>query len=55
MKFKSFKIVKICVINKIKLLTFLCLNFILHILFQFAQHFYEVKGKDPDPNPDLCL
>ncbi len=36
---------------KIKFLKFLHKNFILQLLFQSAQHFYE-KGKDLDSDPD---
>ncbi len=61
----SFKIVKICLMIKIKLLASKCLhyNFILQPIFQSAQHFYEKRQireaqiqKDPsDPDPEHCI
>jgi hypothetical protein len=61
----SFKIVKICLMIKIKLLASKCLhyNFILQPIFQSNQHFYEKrqireaqKQKDPtDPDPEHCI
>jgi hypothetical protein len=47
MQFKSFKIVKLCLMIKTK---FLFKNFILEPLFQSAQQFVR-KGKDPDTDP----
>ncbi len=46
MKFKSFKIVKICLLIKVKFLAkkFLYNNFILQPLFKSAQYFYQ-KGE----------
>jgi hypothetical protein len=45
MKIKSFKIVKICLMVKIKILArkFVSSNFILQPLFQSAQHLYEKR------------
>ncbi len=47
MKFKSFKIVQICLMIKIKILNknLLYCNFILQPLFQSAQHFNEKRER----------
>jgi hypothetical protein len=53
MKFKSFKILKICSVIKIK---FLSKNFCINILF--CNHYFSPlnlfmkKGQDPDPDPN---